>query len=139
MLDIIRNLDKEKIIMKAKPLITIATCMATDIVAGFGTGKMQTGTTDKSIPNKRSFINYNTNSPLVNTKTPINEPETKPETKNDASKNSNATVTSNCLIKGSKSKIYHIPGGAFYERTNPAQCFASEDDAQRAGYTKSSR
>jgi hypothetical protein len=44
-----------------------------------------------------------------------------------------------CNIKGSKSKLYHLPGGAFYNRTNPQICFNTEAEAQAAGYTKSSR
>ena len=46
---------------------------------------------------------------------------------------------SDCLIKGSKSKIYHLEGGSFYDRTNPQQCFDTEEEAINAGYTKSSR
>jgi len=40
---------------------------------------------------------------------------------------------------GSSGKIYHMPGGAFYERTIPELCFGSETDAQGAGFRKSSR
>lgn len=43
-------------------------------------------------------------------------------------------------IKGnisSSSKIYHIPGGSFYKRTNPEACFDSETQAQAAGFRKS--
>ncbi|MGM7697381.1 cell wall-binding repeat-containing protein [Microbacterium sp. A84] len=41
-------------------------------------------------------------------------------------------------IKGNASSmIYHVPGGAFYEKTNPEECFANEGAAQRAGYRKS--
>jgi len=43
-------------------------------------------------------------------------------------------------IKGSSSKIYHVPGGAFYDRTtNPARCFQTEQEAIDAGFKKSSR
>ena len=43
-------------------------------------------------------------------------------------------------IKGNQSSgIYHVPGGQFYGRTNPEECFASESDAQAAGYRKSQR
>jgi len=43
-------------------------------------------------------------------------------------------------IKGSASQIYHIPGGAFYDRTtNPARCFDTEEQAITAGFRKSSR
>jgi len=43
-------------------------------------------------------------------------------------------------IKGSSSKIYHLPGGAFYDKTtHPVACFGSEAEAQAAGYRKSSK
>jgi hypothetical protein len=42
-------------------------------------------------------------------------------------------------IKGNQSGIYHVPGGQYYGRTNPEECFASELDAQAAGYRKSQR
>jgi hypothetical protein len=43
-------------------------------------------------------------------------------------------------IKGSTGMIYHLPGGAFYDRTtNPAKCFDTEAEAQAAGFRKSSR
>lgn len=41
-------------------------------------------------------------------------------------------------IKGNHSSsgdfIYHIPGSRFYERTRPEVCFASEQEAQTAGF-----
>lgn len=57
----------------------------------------------------------------------------------DSQKNLPSLVTNNCPIKGSKSKIYHVPNGAFYDRTTPQECFETEQDAQSAGYTKSSK
>ena len=55
-----------------------------------------------------------------------------------------ADTAINCegKIKGnisSSGKIYHLPGGAFYKRTNPEMCFATEADAQAAGFRKSQR
>jgi len=41
-------------------------------------------------------------------------------------------------IKGNgDSGIYHVPSGAYYDVTNPEQCFATEADAQAAGYRAS--
>lgn len=44
-------------------------------------------------------------------------------------------------IKGNDSSsgelIYHVPGGQFYNVTNPEECFATEADAQAAGYRAS--
>ena len=36
-------------------------------------------------------------------------------------------------------RIYHVPGGQFYNATNPEACFATERDAQAAGYRRSLR
>lgn len=58
---------------------------------------------------------------------------------------STAASAGNCEGKikgniGSKGeKIYHMPGGSFYNRTNPEQCFDTEEAAQAAGFRKSSR
>ncbi len=35
------------------------------------------------------------------------------------------------------SGIYHVPGGRFYERTNPDRCYATEADAEADGYRRS--
>lgn len=41
----------------------------------------------------------------------------------------------NGLIKGSKSKIYHVPGSEYYDRTtNPERMFKSVEEAENAGY-----
>ena len=40
---------------------------------------------------------------------------------------------------GSSGKIYHIPGGSFYDRTVPELCFDNENEAQAAGFRKSQR
>jgi hypothetical protein len=43
-------------------------------------------------------------------------------------------------VKGNReSKIYHVPGGAFYESTRPEECFATPADAEAAGYRRSQR
>lgn len=43
-------------------------------------------------------------------------------------------------IKGNApSKIYHLRGQAFYDKTTPEQCFATETAAVKAGYRKSKR
>lgn len=43
-------------------------------------------------------------------------------------------------IKGNRSSmIYHVPGGQFYDRTNPEECFTTEAAAIGAGYRRSLR
>jgi hypothetical protein len=36
-------------------------------------------------------------------------------------------------------RIYHVPGGEFYARTNPETCFSSESSARAAGFRASLR
>jgi hypothetical protein len=45
----------------------------------------------------------------------------------------------NAPIKGNQSDIYHVPGGAYYDETDPEKCFATEADARAAGYRASER
>ncbi len=43
-------------------------------------------------------------------------------------------------IKGNaSSKIYHLRGDDYYSRTTPEDCFATEADAQGAGYRRARR
>jgi hypothetical protein len=48
-----------------------------------------------------------------------------------------------CIVKGNISsagkKIYHVKGGAFYDRTKAEECFNTEAEALAAGFVKSSR
>jgi hypothetical protein len=37
---------------------------------------------------------------------------------------------------GSSSKVYHMPGGSFYNRTKAEACFDTEAEAQAAGFRK---
>ena len=73
---------------------------------------------------------------------PVPKPAPKPEpapapTPKPAPKPSNPYVdeNGNGLIKGSKSKIYHVPGSTYYEKTtNPVEMFKSIEEAEAAGY-----
>ncbi|MBX4187302.1 MAG: hypothetical protein KW802_03555 [Candidatus Doudnabacteria bacterium] len=57
-----------------------------------------------------------------------------------AASTENSTVNCDGKIKGSKSMIYHLPGGAFYTKTtSPIRCFDTEAQAAAAGFRKSSR
>lgn len=51
--------------------------------------------------------------------------------------------TDDCDIKGNINrdgeKIYHVPGGASYERTVPEEMFCSEREAEAAGFRKAAR
>ncbi len=38
-----------------------------------------------------------------------------------------------------KTRIYHMPGGAWYKRTKPEKCFRTEEDARADGFRRSKR
>ncbi len=40
-------------------------------------------------------------------------------------------------IKGTFSRVYHIPGGLLYDRTDPHVCFVTVGDAEAVGYRRS--
>jgi hypothetical protein len=49
------------------------------------------------------------------------------------------TCPSDMPVKGNinsfkNTKIYHLPGDAFYERTNPEACFKNSAEAESAGF-----
>ena len=50
--------------------------------------------------------------------------------------NEDGSCPSSAPIKGSNNQKYHLPGGRYYDHTKARMCFASEADAQRAGYVK---
>lgn len=59
------------------------------------------------------------------------------------SSNTSNTKTIEKTIKGNISssgeKIYHVPGGQFYDVTKAEEWFATEEEAQAAGYRKSKK
>ncbi len=115
-----------------KKRVVFGVCAVLLFIVGFGTGRAE-----------REFRKTPTVQTNYTTKTPENkggddpvnitaEPPITPST-------TGSTLLS-CNIKGTSSRIYHLPGGAFYERiTAPVACFETEAEAQAAGYRKSSR
>lgn len=131
MIDYIKNLDKDALLAKAKPLGIAGLCFVAVFVAGFGVGKSSSSPPAESAA-KRS-LNYTTSGQTNSNASQKNDSQAKtPST-------AKPKAGEECYIKGSKGKIYHMPDGSFYERTNPAECFNSEEEAQAAGYKKSSR
>jgi len=55
----------------------------------------------------------------------------------DAIAGENGKIKGN--INSSGERIYHVPGGAYYDITKPETWFNTEEEAQAAGYRKSSR
>ena len=67
----------------------------------------------------------------------------KPNTTNSSNGKVYVDKNGKGLIKGNinskKEKIYHMPGGAYYDRTIAEEWFKTEEEAQKAGYRKSQR
>jgi hypothetical protein len=123
-----------------KDKIVIGMCFVLIFIVGFGSGKyVQNG-----VSSAQSQNNYTTNS----NKKPFFQPNTATGGETAAKPAVSppqvlgATTTLPCIIKGnisSNKKIYHVKGGAFYDRTKAEMCFNTEDEAQGAGFVKSSR
>ena len=78
------------------------------------------------------------------TPTPASPPSTTtPNGSGNSPPASGNSCPANAPIKGNVSSsgelIYHVPGGQYYDRTKPEQCFASTSDAEAAGYRPSQR
>ncbi|MGD6831444.1 hypothetical protein ACQCT5_04745 [Sutcliffiella halmapala] len=63
---------------------------------------------------------------------------------NEDSSSSTTVEDKDCDIKGNLTtyngeKIYHVPGGQFYDVTDPEEWFCSASEAEDAGYRKSKR
>jgi hypothetical protein len=100
-------------------------------IGSFGLGFYSASTFRSATPKQSLQPDYTTNQG----KDPVN---TKPQ----IATNPPDQATEDCPVKGnisSKSKIYHVKGGSFYDRTDPEMCFNTEAEAQAAGFTKSSR
>ncbi len=138
-----------------KKEIWIGACFVLVFLVGFGTGRYDRYrvTSQKKLPN-----NYSKN-PDLNQKAGVDRGEeagagavkgaqmqkdAKQEAPNPAPKTVVAKPKDNtdCVVKGNISgnnKIYHVKGGAFYDRTNPEMCFATEEEAKVAGFRKAAR
>lgn len=108
-------------------------CFILVFIVGFGAGGYE-----KEIRrnNYKSQTNYTTQA----VKKPVVENGGEGTVKGTTSPTSTLT---NCMIKGNISstgrKVYHVQGGAFYEKTKAEQCFNTEAEAVGAGFVKSSR
>lgn len=75
---------------------------------------------------------------------PTKKPTTAPKPPKQTSvPGSGSSCPAGYPIKGNRNSkgewIYHVPGGAFYSRTNPEECFATAAAARDAGYRASMR
>ncbi|MEK7617808.1 MAG: hypothetical protein AAB410_01565 [Patescibacteria group bacterium] len=130
-----------------KKEIYTGACFVVVFFVGFGTGRY-----DKEAQNEKRKTQSNYSKTLDNQqkgeagKAEVVGDTVKNQTENNLSKIIKPAAVAGdkaCVIKGNINsqgrKLYHVPGGAFYERTNPEMCFNTEDEAQAAGFTKSAR
>lgn len=128
-----------------KKEIYVAACFVVVFFVGFGTGRYDKQAQSEK---RKTQSNYSKSS-VVEQKV---EPEL--EANKEANKPTQAVggatadggvagIKTECLIKGNisstGSKIYHVKGGAFYDRTSAEQCFNTEPEALAAGFRKSQR
>jgi len=130
-------------------LVTTMAC-AVMFVVGFGTGQSVNRHDDKT--NESQHQDYTANQAAKPEE--VGENATLPQAddkKVTPEANSTAKPAASgkpydpnqpCVIKGNisgSSKIYHIKGGASYDKTVPEQCFNTEAEAQAAGFRKAKR
>ena len=124
--------------LENKQKIIIGTCFVLVFLLGYGTGKINSP--DSKTLQVKSVNNYTT-------KARQNPPAANPQAQTTPPPAPTASATpstlANCAVKGNISsngkKIYHLPGGAFYNIVKPEQCFNNEGEALAAGFIKSSR
>ena len=114
---------------KNKTPIVVGVCFVLVFFLGFGVGSF---VKEERQVNKfqNNYTTKTKNSPTLDKNNLVIQATTTP-------------VNEKCVVKGNISakgkKIYHILGGAFYEKVKPEQCFATEGEASAQGFAKSSR
>jgi hypothetical protein len=118
-----------------KQKMVLLVCFVLVFVIGFGAGRFE-----KEIARTKEKVQNQTN---YNTKP---APATSQQGKGEEAaapiqaKVLGASADQTCPVKGnSSSKIYHVPGGAYYATLKSPKCFQTEVQAQAAGYRKSGR
>ncbi len=130
-------MDKYKEIKKRFAMFGVLVLM---FFVGFGTGNYVKHKTSTALP--ANYTTKPTNEPFLSAPTqPAKDP--KPEVVPKA-EDKPVIDPANCLIKGNIAadgrKIYHVPGGASYNRLkSPKACFNTEAEAQAAGFEKAKR
>lgn len=89
-----------------------------------------------SIENYATDRGFNPEATEGNTPVPQASPDSTVGASDEASC-ANPTIKGN--INSKKEKIYHVPGGQFYDQTKAEQMFCTEEEAIEAGFRKSQR
>jgi|GEM_PF-659321 len=138
-----------------KPKLAVAAVSMVMFVVGFGTGRATKPAANDGEPNPVSASQYSAKPAAkpappadggaeakTDTTKPKITPAETPAAGKPASSGKPYVAGEPCLIKGNisgKNKIYHVQGGAFYDRVTPEQCFDTESEARAAGFRKSGR
>ena len=124
----------KKVLSENRVRIVLGAAFVLVFLLGFGVGRY-----DQEWQKKLFRMQNNYNTKTVNLQKDVKSPEGDTPAKTAA----NATSSPTCIVKGNISakgkKIFHVLGGSFYDRVNPEQCFATEEEAVAAGFVKSSR
>lgn len=93
-------------------------------------------TTSSNNASQNSSVSNSTNTSSSSNSSNSSSNNSTPSTQSSSS-SGHGQIKGNISSKGEK--IYHVPGGAYYDRTNPEAWFNTEEEAQAAGYRKSKR
>lgn len=118
-----------------KNKIVVGLSLVLMFVVGYGAGSYVRETRRSTYAPKANYTTLPAKKPVA---------EAVAEQGNVAGAATSTQGSASCPVKGNISastgkKIYHIPGGAFYKKVKPEQCFNTEAEALAAGFVKSSR
>jgi hypothetical protein len=122
-----------------KQNVILVICFVLVFIIGFGAGRFNQELSGRKIKSETQ-TNYNTKPAAQATQAKEEGIATTPPETVSAEKVLGTAANKSCPVKGNPtSKIYHLPGGAFYEVLKSFHCFNSEAEAKAAGYKKSGR
>lgn len=122
-----------------KNKFVLGVCFVLVFIVGFGSGRFA-GKNNMPEP----FVPSNYTTTANKAKAVNKEADPAPEVKGQATTAPVVgVITAECPIKGNISStgrnLYHVKGGAFYERVKAERCFNTKAEAEQAGFVASSR
>lgn len=125
-----------------KDKFVLAVCFILVFIVGFGSGRFagKAGTPQPSVPS-----NYTTTTNKAKAAPAVSkEADPVPQVEGVATTApAVGEITAECPIKGNISSsgrnLYHVKGGAFYERVKAERCFNTKAEAEAEGFVASSR
>ena len=118
-----------------KDRVMIAAGFVVIFFVGFGAGRFERSVARDAYKTQSNYTTITPKKPAVAAEVG--------ETGQVAGISTSTTPSANCVVKGNISstgkKLFHVKGGAFYDRTKAEQCFNTPAEAIAAGFIKSSR